>query len=316
MIKPAAAIAVLPVAAALALAPAMAAFALAPLPDTDEIYSAGYYEEGDLGSGSFWQVLPGAPSTVETIATPHAEPESITDGAYSALSGVSYLIGYGYGPECELWSVDTVTGAYTFVAPITQTHETNEDVPYLTEDCNAFEVLDNGTAYVTIFNQQLYTLDLTTGVATFVADINDGEDFFTPSTISTDVTTGTTYALDWEGYVATLDLSTGLVTFIGQYLELSDTHDSDFDSAGTLWVTTWLEEFSNLVSIADPATPAVNEVDAPIEGWQTDSIWIKPAVVEPALAATGVDVTPYLLGAAGLFAVGAVIVLRRRTAQE
>jgi hypothetical protein len=315
MRKRLAAVTAITAAAGLAIAPAAAAFAAQPLPEGDAMYSAGYHEgdADEMGSSLFWRVVPGSPSVLEPIGEAHAEPQSITDGAYSASTGRSYMVGWGYGPECELWSVDVATGDYTLIAPITQTHVVDED-PVFARDCNAFEILDDGTAYVTIFESVLFTLDLTTGAATFVADIVGGNGPFNPSTISTDIESGVSYAIDWNGNYGTLDLGTGAFALIDNFPEFFNTYDSDFDSAGALWVTNWPDS-SRLMRVADPADPAVNEPDLEIEGWATDSIWIAPAPA-PALAATGVGPAPLAVGAAAvMLLLGTALVLRRGRAR-
>lgn len=311
---------------AIVLGTSSAALALATPPDGDTFYSAGYWESGDESPVSaFWQVNPGDPTTLTVVQATHDDPQSITDGAYDASTGRSYVIGYGYGPECQLWSVDVATGAYTLVAPITQDHEVLESEPVLSDNCNAFDILDDGTAYVTIFEDELYRLDLTTGAATFVADVADSrypETGLTLSVISTQPSTGIAYAIDWNGFVYTLDLATGVATYLINPSGLWGSYDADFDNAGTWWVAVWDTNDVRLVSITDPAH-AEDTMDAsdPVAGWATDSLWIIPAAVdddgdeEPALANTGATPVPLALGAFLLLLVGTgIVALRRRAA--
>lgn len=315
-------------AGALVLGGSSAALALTTPPSGDSFYSAGYWAEEGEGpwSSAFWQVHPGDPTTLTTIQATHDDPQSITDGAYDASTGRSYVIGYGYGPECQLWSVDVATGAYTLVAPITQDHNVLDDVPAPSEYCNAFDILDDGTAYVTIFGVELYRLDLTTGKATYIADVTDSrypETGISLSVISIQPSTGIAYAIDFNGFVYTLDLVTGVATYLINPSGLVTSFDADFDSAGTWWVTVWSESTANLVSITDPAhAEDTMEAGDPVAGWATDSLWIVPAAVvddddeaAPSLADTGTEPLPLALGALALLIAGAgIVVLRRRAA--
>jgi hypothetical protein len=310
-------------AGALALSGSSIAFAVATPPAGDTFYSAGY-DEGGEGSTAFWRVHPGEPGTLTVIQATHDDPEMITDGAYDASTGRSYLLAHGYEPECELWSVDVATGAYTLVGPITQDHEMDGPEPRLSEDCNAFDILDDGTAYVTIFDVHLYQLDLTTGAATFVADTMDDEDSSVNlSAIATQSSTGISYGIDRSGNVYTVDLGTGGSTFLINSGDLEPAFDADFDSAGLLWVTSWLDLGipARLTSISDLNDIAGSLESTDIAGWATDALWIVPGAVDdddeeaPVLANTGAAPLPLALGALILLLTGTgIVVLRRRTA--
>ncbi|MBB5632183.1 hypothetical protein BKA04_000406 [Cryobacterium mesophilum] len=315
--------------AALVLGASMPALALATSPDGDSFYSAGYWDTENGGgiSSAFWQVHPGSPSTLTVIQATHDDPQMITDGAYDANAGKSYVIGYGYGPECQLWSVDITTGAYTLIGPITQDHNADEGGPEPSTSCNAFDILDAGTAYITIFGTELYRLDLTTGAATYIADVVDSRFIDTGlalSVISEQPGTGTVYAIDFNGFVYTLDLTTGVATYLINPSGLWNSFDADFDSAGTWWVTVWDDDAARLVSITDPAHAADSlEAGDPVEGWFTDSLWIIPAPAVddggddevPALANTGTSPLPLAFGALLLLLAGTgVVVLRPRRA--
>ncbi len=293
-------------------APAVAA----TLPADDEMFSVEYLEEGS--TGSIWQVSPDSPTPITEVAgSPVAMPAEIVDSAYDPTTGAAYVIGNGYSTPCTLWSVTVDPPALTFIANITD--GTDPVVP----DCNAFDILPNGTAYVTHGATTLATINLATGIVTDVAELTNEEQSASVSWIKYDPATDTTFAMGNGGEFYELDLATGILTFLTD-LELDEaaTYDADIDSAGTIWFQAW--GFWVSTWSFDPADPVatVTQESEEFEGWGSDTLWIMPAeaeeesvVTDPELADTGAtDGAVLLFGSLALMTLGAALVLRRRAA--
>jgi hypothetical protein len=176
-------------------------------------------------------------------------------------------------------------------------------------------------------------IDPITGVATELVDVTGAAEFF--DGLATDPTTEITYAfvdeLDGVPQYLVLDLVGG--TYAGP-TDLTGINDgfgegivlgADFDSAGTLWFYYYV--FGNddfpagyrlLGATSGGFGPAVGADfvggGAVSNDLATANLTVGPAVVKPALAATGLDIAGIATGAAVLLAagLGVLLVTRRR----
>ena len=286
----------------------------ATLPADDEMYSVEYVNNpNDL---LMWRVSPGVPTTIAEVAgSPVPGPVEITDSAYDPTTKTAYVIGSGYTTPCSLWSVTTAPAALTYIADVTV-----DGTEPVAPTCSAFDILPDGTAYVVVDDSFLATINLATGIVTTVAELtSEDEPFVDISWIKYDAITDTSFAMDYDGVLFELNLTTGVLTFIAEFdLAGAGSYDADIDSAGTLWFQAW-NQFVGLWSF-DPANPAatLTSEGGEVEGWESDSLWIVPAAAvavepKPELAATGAsDVAAIAVGSLTLFALGALLFLRRR----
>jgi hypothetical protein len=185
-----------------------------------------------------------------------------------------------------------------------------------------------GNAYI-LNDGGLYSLDLTTGVTTTVADLLEPTSYVYG--FSVDPRTGDLYLLDEVGDLYLIDPSqapgTGVDTFVASWSFPnggSYTWGLAIDGNGTAWVTDNSSTigYVSLLSVPlDSFGSATPEYSGELleDGLYYDAWWVTliPAPApEPQLAATGLDVSTGLAtGALVLLAgFGVVMVARRRTA--
>jgi LPXTG-motif cell wall-anchored protein len=190
-----------------------AAYAAAPvdLPAGDTIYQVNY--NGD--PAAVWTTASDGTATV--IGTPSTTLEQVVDGAWNPATNRAYIIVNGYEGPCELWEVALATGDVTFVATITGGNGDtfncdafdiapdgtawvtmyDGDTPTLaklnladgtTTDAVAITGASEiswivihpttGVVYLGSFAADLYTIDPTTGVATFVESASVGDSVY------------------------------------------------------------------------------------------------------------------------------------------
>lgn len=234
---------------------------------------------------------------------------SVTDGAWDPVTGKSYIIGNGYEGPCELWEADTTTGTFTYLFDIVFSVEEP------TYDCDAFDIAPDGTAWVTLFDGEILTkLNLADGTTSDGVPISDTAGV---SWIAVQPSTGVVYLGDWSDDLYTIDPATGATTLVAAWPNNDGPgwYDAAFDSNGRLWITGWPEGDTFLYSadVADFANTFVVQGPIQIEGSSadtgTDSLWITRGgpdpVVEPALAATGLETAGALGAGLALLVLGA-----------
>ena len=283
------------------------------LPVGDIIYQGSY----DLDPSALWSTAADGSATL--IGTPETTGlEDSTDGAWDPTTGKSYVVGNGYDGPCELWAADVTTGQFTYLFDITVP---DPEVP--TENCDAFDIAPDGTAWITLFaGQAIAKLNLTDGTTSDHVEIL-GE-YGGVSWIAVQPTTGTVFLGDFSTDAYTIDPATGVLTVVGDADDAVEGtwYDAAFDSAGRLWITSWPEDtalYSTDVAdfVANIAFQGLIDGDFPTG---TDSIWIPRAPVvapvEPALAATGLETTGALGAGLALLVLGAgaFVVARTRRA--
>jgi len=302
--------------AALSFGPS-AAFAVsgATLPAGETIYQANYSEN----PSALWSTA--ADGTATVIGTPATSGiGDTTDGAYNAATGKSYVVGKGYDGPCTLWEADVTTGQFTRIARITGAEGD-------THDCDAFDIAPDGTAWITMYDEQASTntgtlaqLNLTDGTTSNAVSITGMRDGI--SWIAIHPTSGVVYAGDFRKNLFTLNAETGALSIValGADLDLAkgyNIYDAAFDSAGLLWLTAW-DEGTELFTadVSDFAATLSSQGMIQIEGsganTGTDSLWITHAVAVPELASTGFDASAPLTFGFGILGLGMATFMIRR----
>ena len=191
-----------------------AAYAAAPvdLPAGDTIYQVNYSAD----PAAVWTTASDGAATV--IGTPSTSLDQVVDGAWNPATNRAYIIVNGYSGPCELWEVALTTGDVTFVATITGDNgdtfncdafdiapdgtawvtmydgdtptlaklnltdgTTTEAVPITNNPSTISWIViqpSTGVLYLGSFAADLYTIDPTTGVATFVESASVGDSVY------------------------------------------------------------------------------------------------------------------------------------------
>lgn len=216
-----------------------------------------------------------------------------------------------------LLSYDPTTGVITEIGAISD----GVDNP----NADALVIDLDGNAYFFQYDE-LFSIDLTTGVATFLgiaADLTtDGYGF------SVDPVSGDLYFLQQDGELFVIDPDAVTATSVASWTfsaEGQNTYGLAIDSAGTAWVvefpggdgiysrlwSTPLATFGDTTELSGEMLDGAN--DYSYAGWWVAVI---PAAAPPApqLAATGFDATPAAAAAALLGLAGILLLTRRRRA--
>jgi hypothetical protein len=300
---------------ALALVGAVASPAsAATLPDTERLVEIDW--EGNFSSID--PIVTLEPDFVPVTALYSAPAAVESAGAdYNALDGTIYVLSPYDGDPCTLVAVDPANGSVISSTPISLTGEGTFDT------CRAFTITEDGIAYASLDDVNLYTIDLSTAVATLVGEVTG---------IPDDIVGMAANPVDGKLYISADDIyevdpTTAVATLVPGTEGLGDNGGVDFDANGVLWGTDWqtlfslsisdpagtyeafglLEEGTEALFIMGPATPVVTPTETPT------------VTATPALAATGFDGAPLGL-AAGALALGLVAFIgarsRKARAQE
>jgi streptogramin lyase len=250
------------------------------------------------------------------VASAPADAECGYSGAWDRVTGAAYFTSSDL--TTSLLKYDSATGTVTKIA------ELSGD----STDATSMAIDLAGNAYI-LNDGGLYSLDLTTGVTTTVADLLEPTSYVYG--FSVDPRTGDLYLLDEVGDLYLIDPSqapgTGVDTFVASWSFPnggSYTWGLAIDGNGTAWVTDNSSTigYVSLLSVPlDSFGSATPEYSGELleDGLYYDAWWVTliPAPApEPQLAATGLDVSTGLAtGALVLLAgFGVVMVARRRTA--
>jgi LPXTG-motif cell wall-anchored protein len=256
-----------------------------------------------------------------------------SQGFYNPADGLIYGVNWDYSdPDGNyvLQVIDPATGVVTDVGSITEAGSGD----YL--DQHATALSPDGAAYM-VDGSSLYTLDLNTGTASLVGDLElDGIPKGSFFSLAFNPVDGLLYGTDWDSghnwySISTTDASLTVVNDTWNTNTGNSNAGLAFDSNGVAW-----HQLDNLRSIAsgvlpelDATTANFNEVTLSGENFYFESvIYVPAAVVEPtptpeavaetaapALAATGVDAAALTTGAGAtalLLLAGVALVLTRR----
>ncbi|MDH6180374.1 LPXTG-motif cell wall-anchored protein [Microbacteriaceae bacterium SG_E_30_P1] len=214
-----------------------------------------------------------------------------------------------------LHSYDPATNSVTTIGDITA----GDEAP----NVYSLVVSLDGKGYFVEYDD-LYSIDLTTGAATYLGDLEFEDSAWG---FAVDPTSGLLYLLTEGGELYTVDPAAVTATGVANWSfseGASYTYGLAIDSNGTAWVveypgdeaysalwSTPLATFGTTVELSGNIT--IGETGDDYEGWWVAIIG-EPAPApapEPVLAATGVDVTPFAAGGLLLLAAGGVLLARR-----
>lgn len=261
-------------------------------------------------------------------------PAGLTSSGIDLFGETGYGIAYDSDDVYYVYTWDHNTGTITTPVPITQAI-----AEFPTRSVYAADTLPDGTliAFLILEGEggdleYVVSIDPGTGVATELVDLTGVSDFL--DSLATDPTTGTTYAFvdENDGMPQYLELDlvggaySGPTDLTGFNSAFGDgfVDGADFDTAGTLWFYYAVFGDSDgvdytLLAASSGAFSAAVGADfvgggAVSTDLDTVNLTIGPAVVKPALAATGVDIAGIATGAAVLLAagLGVLLVTRRR----
>lgn len=250
------------------------------------------------------------------IATAPAGAVCGYTGAWDRTTDTAYFT--AWDSTTALLAYDPATGTVTKVADLSG----DSTFAY------AMTIDLDGNAYV-VYNGDLFSLDLTTGVVTFLAELLEPDP--NAYAFAVDPRTGDLYLLDEDGDLYLIDPAqapgTGVDTYVASWTFPEggeDTWGLTIDDNGTAWVTDtssdvgYVSLFSVPLDTFGTATPEFSG-ELLLNGEFVDAWWVTvmPALPpQPQLAATGLEVTTGMaVGALALVAgFGVVLLARRRTA--
>jgi hypothetical protein len=232
------------------------------------------------------------------------------DPAYDFSTGVSYVLVYNDGYS-SIATIDVTTG--DIGTPVPATYEGDEF--YL----DSLTITKSGEAFATL-SDQLYSVDLGTGAATYLGDVPGITQAIYG--LATNPVNGLIYGIQEGGEIFTIDPAALTATVVGTFTneKVAATWGLDIDAAGVLWIVT--DQDADGVEFNVPGLWSAETSD--VAGTAMESGWIRDGGTEyfytftalithaPALAATGLDATPLLAGAAVLGLAGIMLVVTRR----
>jgi hypothetical protein len=175
----------------------------------------------------------------------------------------------GNGNPRGLYNFDTNTGISTFRAPLAETARFY-GLAVRPSDGTVFTVSPD-VSRIAPFANKLWTIDINTGVATFVGDISTGDAL---CNIGFDPFTNVLYGLERNNRrLFTIDQMTATRTNVGTTNSITG-HGFDFSPNGTLFATT---NWGQLYTI-DPS----NAQDTVVGGTNTDGVSFEDAAFSPA----------------------------------
>lgn len=306
------------VAALISLAPLSASAAVAPtLPNEgDRLF---VFTCDDLFPFSYG-IVDTATGVVAPVGEQLAEGngECWGNGAYNAADGLIYSVDWNHSAEgfYLLSSVNPETGEIIDIAPITDTRDGGS--PH-----NEYSIAIDaeGNAYV-VDNVSIFSLDLTTGDATYIGDLTDGVNpqsaFYSFAFNPID---GLLYGVPWGSQdVYSIDTADGSLTLVDDSwnAESSDRNAGlTFDSNGVAWfqldgLTGFFAADVNDIAGTRSSDIAFSYNDVNFYSESLVFVPAAPVAEEEALAETGIDAG--FLGAAGAaFALAAAGVAVART---
>lgn len=291
----------------LAVAPAAAE----PIPEGTIFttqWGGGQLYTSDPSSGALATV--GAASGINWISGVDIDGVS---GAGYAVTYVTDPVGDEQPGPSALYAVDASTGAITYLHDITRNGEPADgclDLDYTGDEILVACDLDATASWIG-------SVDPSTGAATEIVPTMD-------RTQAIARLGDTLIAFGFEGVTNSVDLTTGAVTYLGLVEPGLYPAGADFNAAGVLYVSSRVSMDPFDLYIVDPVA-LTGDLIGPMgldgvdvgAGEDLSVTGALPTQVVPTLASTGADasgiVCPALLALLA-FAVGAVLVRRRRTA--
>ena len=287
----------------LVVAPASAA----TLPSTDTLYAISC----DHGAELFSVDTDTADMTL--IGSTTLANDCAGQGAFDPITGTAYYI--SWGNVGGLAAIDLTTGAAT-VTPIT-----GDSVDYGVPDSLA--IGRDGSAWV-IAGYDLFSIDLSTGATTLVANLTD-HCFYS---FSVDPSTGKFYVIECgSGEAFELTVADGTLTSIGTITLTDNTYALQIDTSGRWWFqqddsSLWSTAIPNGVmtpesegNLVDSANSTAPYSESLLLTYEDDVPADHVIAADPELAATGAEVVPGLLAAGTLAVLGTVltmVAIRRR----
>lgn len=303
------------VAAAILLAPLVLAApaSAAELPSGDSLYAISCEQGGTIEDVLYYSdvySVDDETAALTFIGNTGLDPDCSGPGAYDPTTGVSYYLSWDQG---ALAIVNLTTGAAT---PTTISGDS-------TSAPDGLAIGLDGKAWIT-WSDDLYSVDLATGVTTLVAPIGNACIY----AFAMDPTSGKFYAIQCSSHaVYEIEVPSGVTTQIGTLENVPDAIFAlQIDSSGHWWFEAEYSDGPGVTSLWSTARPS-GETDAEYVGDFFDSPnEFGPNIggllitypVRPLLPATGVEVTPLVISVVGLLAVGGALALvsarRRRSA--
>ena len=285
----------------LVVAPASAA----TLPSTDTLYAITCERDADLYS------VDADTADMTLIGNTTLANDCAGPGAFDPTTGTAYYI--TWGDVGGLAAIDLTTGAAT-VTPITGDSNAYPD---------SLAIGLDGSAWV-IAGYDLYSIDLSTGVTTLVANLTD-RCFYS---FSVDPTTGKFYVIECgSGEAFELTVADGTLTSIGTITLTDNTYALQIDTSGRWWFqqddsSLWSTAIPNGVmtpesegNLVDSANSTAPYSESLLLTYEDDVPADHVIAADPELAATGAEVVPGLLAAGTLAVLGTVltmVAIRRR----
>ncbi|MGX5680167.1 LPXTG cell wall anchor domain-containing protein [Schumannella luteola] len=236
--------------------------------------------------------------------------------AYNPATGVSYYIQTDMGYS-GLATIDVTTGVS---ATIAEFYFPNGEFPE-SPQIQAMAIGGDGSAFG-LSDGRLFSIDLETAIVTYIGETIDQTYAF-----AWDSVTGGFYAVDDSNELYQIDVTDGSVVDLGPIVFPNEednnyyTYSLQFDEAGSLWLEVDFDYpdgyDSSLWSLSLSALDAT--VYSDLTTVAGEPVYIESLLIIPgtpvALAATGFDATPVMVGALGLLTLGgAALLLRRRNA--
>ena len=294
----------------------MAPASAATLPSTDTLYAISCDRGADLFS------VDADTADMTLIGNTGINNDCAGQGAFDPITNTAYYVSWGSDSQ-GIAAINLTTGAATFTP--------------ITGDSNAYTDtlaigLDGSAWVITGFN--LYSINLSTGVTTFVANLTS-RNF---SAFSVDPTTGKFYVIEknnGEAFELTVEDPTvpvGTLTSIGMITMTEPIYALQIDTSVRWWfhqnhpslwstviphgVTTPQSEGS-LVDSANSTAP-YSESLLLTYGGEGDVPVVPVVTAAPVLASTGAEVVPGLVAAGSLAVLGGILTIvaigRRRRA--
>jgi hypothetical protein len=297
------------------------------LPASDWLYAV----ECEVGDGGFFSVDSTTAEFTAIGSGSASNPDVSCAGpsAFDFTTSTAYWISWQDSSRSALMTVDRTTGVSTTVAQFTEDGTGNSiEASSIAIDAagNAF-IIGRDTDADSNGNL-LFSLDLATGKATFIAGLVDGlsnpiEEWWSFAFNAVD---STFYAISADstangGGIYSVDVSNGALTLIEDHDALPyDAYGITFDTDGALWgfADVGVDWGLFTADVNDPISTFTFVGVSTLDGAEyfSESIFMAPA--PPALAATGATVSNVVPLAATLVVAGgvalALMARRRRTA--
>lgn len=288
------------------------ALATPTMPDGESLYTVLWPQ--DQGNAVLGKI--GSDGIATPIGTGDADVYNIRDADYDWVHNLAYVVADSYASDgtCDIWTVDLVTGEYTFAWAVYDSN--GENMTF----CDALMIggVDNSEIWIsgTDHNDAVANLiyNRTTGAyiePTAETDLWQAMDY-------DDVNNRTTYYFNGDDaggrFYNALDSN---AVWLSGY---DNMHSISYTQEGQLWFIDWNEGVE--IGQVDPTTGVVDLLTNDLrfengDQWGTDAIFWGPSDPTASqsgagLASTGVDASGIALGGIALMALGAVVAIRRR----